>query len=61
MITVFCHTIFKVHACAVASESSGNDFEWVSQDDKGCNSQTLNSLYESDVNGSDGSGDSETD
>ena len=31
------------------SESSGNDYEGVSQDDKGCKSQTLNSLNESYV------------
>ena len=34
--------IFIVAAYAVASESSGNDYEGVSQDDKGCKSQTLN-------------------
>ena len=39
----------------MASECSGNDFEGVSQDDKGCKSQALNSLNESDVDGSDGS------
>ena len=33
----------------MASESSGNDYEGVSQDDKGCKSQTLNSLNESYV------------
>ena len=41
--------IFIVAASAVASESSGNDYERVSQDDKGCKSQTLNNLYESYV------------
>ena len=41
--------IFIVAAYAVASESSGNDYEGVSQDDKGCKSQTLNSLNESYV------------
>ena len=39
IIRSFCHTIFKVPACAVASESSGNDFEGVLQNDKGCISQ----------------------
>ena len=41
--------IFIVAAYAMASESSGNDYEGVSQDDKGCKSQTLNSLNESYV------------
>ena len=41
--------IFIVAASAVASESSGNDYEGVSQDDKGCKSQTLNNLNESYV------------
>ena len=44
--------IFIVAAYAVASESSGNDYEGVSQDDKGCKSQTLNSLNESYVSDS---------
>ena len=35
IISVFLH----VPACAVASESSGNDFEGILQDNKGCNSQ----------------------
>ena len=39
--------IFIVAASAVASESSGNDYERVSQDDKGCKWQTLNNLNES--------------
>ena len=41
--------IFIVAAYAVASESSGNDYEGVSQDDKGGKSQSLNSLNESYV------------
>ena len=41
--------IFIVAGPAVASESSGNDYERVSQDDKGCKSQTLNNLNESFV------------
>ena len=56
--------IFIVAASAVASESSGNDYEGVSQDDKGCKSQTLNNLNESYVaicRMSLGSGDSESD
>ena len=56
-ILVFCHAIFKVPACAAASESSGNDSEGVLQDDKYCNSQSsVNSLNEIDIDGSDGSG-----
>ena len=45
----FWVAIFIVAASAVASESSGNDYEGVSQDDKGCKSQTLNNLNESYV------------
>ena len=44
IVRSFCVAIFIVAASAVASESSGNDFEGVSEDDKGCKSQTLNSL-----------------
>ena len=45
----FWVAIFIVAASAVASESSGNDYDRVSQDDKGCKSQTLNNLDESYV------------
>ena len=47
--SVFLSGHFIVAAYAVASESSGNDYEGVSQDDKGCKSQTLNYLNESYV------------
>ena len=49
IVRSFWVAIFIVAAYAVACESSGNDYKGVSQDDKGCKSQTLNSLNESYV------------